>query len=305
VVNLETALTAGGVPWPEKEIHYRMHPRNLPCLAAARIDCCVLANNHVADWGIAGLVETVAALDEAGIRHAGAGRNLAEAEAPAIIEVGAGRRLLVFGFGSQTSGIPADWAATPDRPGVNLLESRGEDPIGRLAARIDATRRAGDVVVASIHWGGNWGYRIPRAQRELAHRLVDAARVDLVHGHSSHHVKAIEVYRERLILYGAGDLLTDYEGINGHEAFRGDLGLMYFADLDPGTGRLLSLQMVPTQVRRFRVVRAARTDARWLAGLLSREGAPFRTRVDVTADGDLALRWEPPALPSTTYRSGD
>jgi poly-gamma-glutamate synthesis protein (capsule biosynthesis protein) len=65
IVNLETAVTVSSDPWPEKRIHYRMHPANVPCLTAAKIDCCVLANNHVLDWGHAGLEETLAALHSA------------------------------------------------------------------------------------------------------------------------------------------------------------------------------------------------------------------------------------------------
>jgi poly-gamma-glutamate capsule biosynthesis protein CapA/YwtB (metallophosphatase superfamily) len=66
IVNLETAVTTSDDAWPGKGIHYRMHPANLPCLAAARIDCCVLANNHVMDWGGQGLKETLCSLRGAG-----------------------------------------------------------------------------------------------------------------------------------------------------------------------------------------------------------------------------------------------
>ena len=75
-------------------------------------------------------------------------------------------------------------------------------------------------MVASVHWGSNWGYDIPREQTVFAHRLIDEAGVDIIHGHSSHHVRAIEVYKDRLILYGCGDFLNDYEGISGYEEFR-------------------------------------------------------------------------------------
>jgi poly-gamma-glutamate synthesis protein (capsule biosynthesis protein) len=121
---------------------------------------------------------------------------------------------------------------------------------------------------------------------------VEETGVDILHGHSSHHVKAIEVYRERLILYGCGDFINDYEGIGGYEEFRGDLGLMYFADMEPRTGRLLALRMVPTQVRRLRVNRASEVDARWLEDLLDREGRRFGTRAERGAANILTLRWD-------------
>ena len=55
VMNLETSVTRSEEVAPGKGVLYRMNPANLPCLAAARIDCCGLANNHVLDWGRAGL----------------------------------------------------------------------------------------------------------------------------------------------------------------------------------------------------------------------------------------------------------
>jgi hypothetical protein len=75
LVNLETAVTRGGTPWAGKDIHYRMHPQNIACLTAAGLDCAVLANNHVLDWGLAGLDETLETLHHAGIHTAGAGES--------------------------------------------------------------------------------------------------------------------------------------------------------------------------------------------------------------------------------------
>jgi poly-gamma-glutamate synthesis protein (capsule biosynthesis protein) len=115
--------------------------------------------------------------------------------------------------------------------------------------------------------------------------------VSILHGHSSHHVKAIEVYKERLILYGCGDFLNDYEGISGDESFRGDLGLMYFADVIPSTGQLLALRMIPTQIRRFRINHASDPDSQWLENILNREGKRFRTWVKRSASNTLTLQW--------------
>src|SRR3970282_521916 len=95
IANLETAVTTS-LERAAKGINYRMNPANAACLAAARIDCCVLANNHVLDWGAPGLEETLDTLHGAGIRTAGAGRSAAEAAAPAILDAPAGGRVLVF-----------------------------------------------------------------------------------------------------------------------------------------------------------------------------------------------------------------
>jgi poly-gamma-glutamate synthesis protein (capsule biosynthesis protein) len=124
---------------------------------------------------------------------------------------------------------------------------------------------------------------------QFAHRLVDAG-VDLVHGHSSHHPRPIEVYRDRLILYGCGDFITDYEGIPGHEEYRGDLVVMYLAALAT-SGQLVGLRMTPMQANRLRLRRALSSDCAWLARVLTRVSAEFGSRVEAPADGTLELRF--------------
>jgi len=197
----------------------------------------------------------------------------------------------VFALGVESSGIPPEWAATTGRPGVNFQWDLSGPVVQKIAERIQAVKREGDIAVASIHWGGNWGYGIPREQVEFAHALIDEAAVDVIHGHSSHHPKGIEVYRGRLILYGCGEFVDDYEGIAGHERFRADLVLMYFPTIRRSDNRLVQLEMVPLQLRRFRLNRASRGDTQWLKESLSRSGEPFGTWVELGPDDTLALRW--------------
>lgn len=292
LINLETSITTSEAWWPDKGIHYRMNPAHTGCLTAARITCCALANNHVLDWGYEGLRETLATLRSAGIATAGAGAHLEEARAPAVLDVPGKGRVAVFSLGTESSGIPPEWAAGVDRPGVELLPDLTPATARRIGARVRAIKRAGDLVIASIHWGSNWGYEVPSLQREFARTLIDEAGVDVVHGHSSHHPRGIEVHRERPILYGCGDFLNDYEGIRGYEQFRGDLALMYFVTLEPASGRLLSLRMTPMQVRHFRECRASAADTGWLRDVLNREGRRFGTHVISEEDGTLSLQWE-------------
>ncbi|MBW8267942.1 CapA family protein [Caldovatus aquaticus] len=280
IVNLETSVTTSEAFEP-KGINYRMHPDNVGCLRAAGIECCVLANNHVLDWGVAGLLETLETLERAGVHTAGAGRDLAQAAAPAAIALapaGSGR-LLVFAYGSPTSGIPPDWAAGPGRPGVHLLRDLSDATVARIAEAVRAARRPGDIAIASIHWGPNWGYDIPPAFRRFAHALLDQAGFALVHGHSSHHAQGLEIHRNRLILYGAGDFLNDYEGIGGYEEFRGDLAVLYLPRLSRATGELLGLTLAPFRIGRMRLNRPAADDVRWLAERLDRESRRFGVRV--------------------------
>jgi len=288
IVNLETSVTTSDAFWDGKEIHYRMHPANVGCLAAARIDVCNLANNHVLDFGRAGLLETIEALRGAGIQTAGAGADLDEARAPARVPTGAGGSILVFGFADSSSGVPYGWAAGPWRAGINALTSLSLDNAETIARRIRDARAPGDIAVVSIHWGGNWGFDVPGDEIAFAHRLIDGG-VDLVHGHSSHNVRPAEIYKDRLVLYGCGDLISDYEGIRGYEHWRGDLGLMYFATLSSADGALLGLRMIPVKMRRMSLTRAEPADVAWLVETLGRGGRRFGTRVDVADDGALLL----------------
>jgi poly-gamma-glutamate capsule biosynthesis protein CapA/YwtB (metallophosphatase superfamily) len=288
IINLETSITTSDDAEP-KGINYRMQPANVDCLTAAGVDCCVLANNHVLDWGRAGLKESLEVLRGAKIQTAGAGDTLAAAEGAAAMELRGGGRVLVFGAGGPDCGIPPEWAAGERTPGVAFIADYSSRTAGALAGRIEAAKRPGDLVVVSVHWGPNWGYGVPKEHRAFARQLVDAGAADIVHGHSSHHVKGLEVYRSRLILYGCGDFLNDYEGIGGYEQFRGDLALMYFPVLAAASGELVRLEMRCVQMHRFRLRRAGPADQRWMSDTLNREGRALGTRFTLQPDGALQL----------------
>ncbi|MEV4493901.1 CapA family protein [Micromonospora coxensis] len=287
IVNLETTVTTRDDFAPGKGIHYRMHPDNLACLTAARLDVCALANNHVLDFGPTGLADTLDALRRAGITPAGAGRDEDEAWRPARVTLPGGRRLLLWSVGTPSSGVPPHWAATDRRAGVAYLPEASEACAAALAARIDREAGPDDLVAVSVHWGSNWGYEVPAEQVRFAHRLVEAG-VRLVHGHSSHHPRPIEVHRGALILYGAGDLVDDYEGIGGQESYRPELRLLHLPTFD--ADGLARLRLAPVGMRRMRLHRASPDEARWLADLLDRLGNPFRTGFTLDGDGLIVLR---------------
>ncbi|MFF2202597.1 CapA family protein [Streptomyces sp. NPDC058145] len=289
VINLETAVTQDGDFAPGKAVHYRMNPANLSCLAAARPDVCVLANNHVLDFGPPGLAETLDSLAGAGLRTAGAGLDAVAAWRPAAVPLKSGGRVLVFSFGMPSSGIPHGWAATADRSGVALIAAPTPAGAAAFTDCLRQLRRPADLVVASVHWGPNWGYGVPGGEVRFAHALVDAG-VDVVHGHSSHHARAPEVYRGRLVLYGCGDLVDDYEGISGYERYRDDLRLLYLVTLEEGTGRLTRLRMVPLRARRMRLEHASAEDTAWLSTVLDRCARDLGTRVERSDDGTLTAR---------------
>ena len=289
ILNLETSITTSADFAGDKGVHYRMHPANVGALRMVRPDVCVLANNHVLDFGRRGLIETLEVLAAARLPAVGAGRSLDEAAAPAYVPIAGGNgRVVVFAFGTPSSGIPQSWAAAGNRPGVHLITSLTDAAADELCRRADDVRRPGDVVVVSVHWGSNWGYSVEPDQVRFAHRLIDGG-VDVVHGHSSHHPRPIEVYSGKLILYGCGDLVDDYEGISGHERYRDDLRLLYLPRLDPASGRLTELRLAPFQARQLRLHRAAPGDAEWLRGVLDQVSRSFGASVQLSAEGFLEL----------------
>jgi poly-gamma-glutamate synthesis protein (capsule biosynthesis protein) len=283
MINLETSVTTSNNFWPGKGIHYRMHPRNVDSLMAARVDVCVLANNHVLDYGHLGLDETIRTLAAAGLKVAGAGATIERAREPAIINPGNGPRILVLAVGSETSGIPFSWAATANSSGIDLLPDLSDRTADGLLDRVHCHKQRGDIAIVSIHWGDNWGYEVPDSHVRFAHRLLNGG-VDLIHGHSSHHPRPVEIYKHKLVLYGCGDFITDYEGITGYEEFRDDLVLMYFPRIDPDTGQLVALHMTPLQIRKMQLVRPSTEDREWLRHRLASVSRDFGCDVTFAAD---------------------
>lgn len=290
LINLETSITTNKNPWPLKGINYRMHPGNVKLLTNAGVDYCALANNHTIDWKEEGLEETVQTLEEAGIAYSGAGMNKQEARKPAILHY-KDQRIIVLSYGIETSGIPESWEAKKESAGINFLDGLNNKSFERIREHINSIKQPGDIITFSIHWGGNWGYDIPKKQKDFARKLIDKAGVDIIHGHSSHHPKGIEVYKEKLIIYGAGDFINDYEGISGHEEFRDDLTLMYFPTINLSNGDLVSMKMVPMKIKNFRLNNTSSQETEWLQSMLKREGKKLGTGASLNADGSLSLEW--------------
>jgi poly-gamma-glutamate capsule biosynthesis protein CapA/YwtB (metallophosphatase superfamily) len=288
VMNLETSVTTSNDVAVGKAVNYRMAPTNLDVLRVAGVDVWTLANNHVLDYGRTGLLETLDCLARERQRSVGAGRDAAQAWQPAVVAVrDADQRVVVMSVADVSSGVPSAWRSTSGRAGVALLPDLSAATADAVAGTVERASRTGDIRVVSIHWGSNWGYGIPRDQRRFAHRLVDAG-VHVVHGHSSHHPRPAEVYRGRLILYGCGDLVNDYEGIGGHAEFRSDLRPLYLARV-AATGELASLRMVVLRARRLRLEPASAADTGWLAEVLGRESGPHGIQIRYDGDNSLSL----------------
>lgn len=289
IINLETSITQNNAYWKNKGINYRMHPQNIEVLTAAKIDCCSLANNHVLDWDYDGLEETINALKHKNIYVVGAGQSLQDAQKPVIIDFRTRGRVVIFGYGFTNSGIPSSWAALEHKAGVNFLKDYSDKTVQLILNQVNKIRKPNDIIVISLHSGSNWGYELSAAEIDFLHKLIDIVGADIIHGHSSHHAKAIEVYHNKLIMYGLGDFMNDYEGIGGYEEFRANLPLMYFVEIDPSTNKLIDLFMVPMEIKKFKLCKASSADAIWLKELFNQEGKRFEISFKLDSAG--YLRW--------------
>ena len=277
--NLECALTDVGEPWTRtpKAFHFRSAERNVAALAAAGVDIVSLANNHVLDFNEAGLLRTLAVLDEAGIAHAGAGRDLAEASAPAIRRV-SGRRVGMLAF---TDNEP-DWAATHSAPGVFHVDPGADDERAELL--LDATREtraAVDLLIVSAHWGSNWGAEPPGDHVSFGRALLDAG-ADIVFGHSCHTLRGVGLHGTGAILYGTGDFVDDY-AVDPIE--RNDHAAIFVVEAVEHEIRRITIK--PTVVRDFAAWHATDPDrgqiVRRMAGLCRALGTEARPADDESA----------------------
>jgi poly-gamma-glutamate capsule biosynthesis protein CapA/YwtB (metallophosphatase superfamily) len=208
IINLECAITGHKRPWSRtpKVFHFRADPPAVEVLRAARVEACSLANNHTLDFEEQGLLDTLAHLEAAGIRYAGAGRNLEEAAQPALLDID-GERVALLAF---TDNEPP-FAAGPDKPGTNYLPiSLEPEVLRRVEAAVGSAREAGaGTIVFSNHWGPNMVEQPKGSFRRFARAVVDRG-ADVYYGHSAHVFQGVEIYRGKPIFYDTGDFIDDY-----------------------------------------------------------------------------------------------
>jgi poly-gamma-glutamate synthesis protein (capsule biosynthesis protein) len=251
IANLECALTRHATPWlrTPKVFHFRADPSAVEVLRAARIDACSLANNHTLDFGEQGLIDTLDTLDRAGIAHAGAGRNAADAAKPAFVSAGGSPvSIALIAF---TDNEPA-FAAMRDRAGTQYLPvSLTPESLGRVAHAIGAARAAGaTIVVFSNHWGPNMRLRPTPLFRAFAHAVIDLG-VDIYYGHSAHVFQGIEIHAGKPILYDTGDFIDDYAV---DRELRNDWSLVFRIRMEGGL--LHRIDLFPVTLAYARVARA-------------------------------------------------
>lgn len=276
IVNLECALTGSMQHWSgaPKAFYFGAPPEAALSLADAGVRLASLANNHLLDYDVQGLRDTIAALDRHGIDHAGAGADLPGALSPAIVEC-KGIRIGMAAFCDHQR----DFAASADRPGIAWLdlthEHRALDAFDQALARLHAAHVEWPIL--SLHWGPNMVWRPSPAFRRLAHAAVEMGW-KIVFGHSAHVFQGIELYKGCPILYAAGDLVDDYYV---DPRFRNDHQLLFELELEGDTLRRILLH--PLFIDRCRTGHASAAQAEWIGrqmGALCRElGTPLDTTV--------------------------
>jgi poly-gamma-glutamate synthesis protein (capsule biosynthesis protein) len=270
-VNLECALTTSAEPWLDgkrKAFYFRAHPRAVEALHIAGVDLVSLANNHVLDFREAGLRETIATLDAAGIAHAGAGPDLAAAARPARIDAD-GLRVGVVAFADH----PDEWAAGLGAAGINHLRIPADDDLADVRRSLAAAREGADLVVLSLHWGPNMRERPSADFRNFARAAVESG-ADVVWGHSAHVVQGVEFHRGRPILYDTGELVDDY-AVDAD--LRNDLGALFVVRARPGSIDHVSL--VPLRIDDMHVSCLEGAEREWFVERVRRLCAELGTEV--------------------------
>ncbi len=264
LINLETTLTRSTKKTP-KIFNFRASPDRAKSLLEARIKVCNLANNHILDFGVEGMQETIGVLDQAGIAHVGAGLSIKKAREPLILEL-SGIRIGILGCTDNER----LWEAGATRPGTYFVSvSESED----LESRVKELARRVDLLILSIHWGPNMRREPPQAFVRFAHRLVDAG-IDVFHGHSAHIPQGIEVYRGGIIFYDNGDFVDDYRVT---PELRNDQS--FFALVRAGVTGIRSVQLIPTLISNMQVNRASGSDYTEIVERIKRLSEVFDTQV--------------------------
>jgi poly-gamma-glutamate synthesis protein (capsule biosynthesis protein) len=234
--NLEGPLTDAGTAETTKQYVFRSPPDKVaPVLARAGFNIVSLANNHTLDYGPEGLEDTRKALDQAGIRHAGAGRNATEARQP-VYMVADG---VTVAFLAYSLTFPEEFWAGPDKPGTAFGHEK------HVRADVATARATADIVVVSFHWGQEGKTELRDYQTQLAHAAIDSG-ASAVLGHHPHILQGVEQYKHGVILYSLGNFAF---GSYSNTATRSAIALLTFRDR-----QWRELRMVPLNVKNAEVV---------------------------------------------------
>lgn len=278
IANLECAMCEPCERWhgADKAYYFRAPPVAGEALRDAGIGLVSLANNHILDYDVQGLYETVRILDAHGIAHTGAGVDLAAARTPVIVER-QGVRIGMAAFCDHQD----DFAAAENHPGMAWLGLHDEAAAIDAVAHALAPLRAEGVrwPILSLHWGPNMVSEPTARQRRLARAAIEVGW-KIVYGHSAHVFQGVELHEGCPILYAAGDLVDDYAV---DPAFRNDHQMLF--ELELGEDALERIVMHPLFIKRCRVYPANSAQQAWILKEMRTRCAALGTGAGV--DGDV------------------
>lgn len=278
IANLEAPLTRRGNEYAGKQFRFRAEPPVAAALQRAGVSAVTLANNHMLDFGTAGLEDTLQHLSAAKLAFVGAGRRLAEARRPAVITV-KGKKVGLLAY-SLT--LPDDFFATPFRAGT------APGYLGHVRADVKELRGQVDYVVVSFHWGGEL-MTSPRPYQTVVARAAIDAGADIVIGHHPHVLQGIERYKNGLILYSLGNYVF------ATPSSRSDRSIIAVMTLD---GSVREVELFPLNVlnREVRLQPALldRKRARQVIDHLNRLSVGMGTTI-INEGSRYLIRFAPPA----------
>lgn len=208
IVNLECAVTTNPSIWSgaSKAFYFGAPPQAAQILSNCGVNLVSLANNHILDYDIRGLLDTLSYLKQQNIHYTGAGKNIEEAQTPAYVSV----QNLKFGMVAFCD-HQQDFAAKKDTPGMAYLDLDNEkNSLKQIEYSLNVMHKAEvDWPILSLHWGPNMVHRPSKQFIRIAHAAIDMG-YKLLFGHSAHVFQGIEIYHDYPIIYAAGDLVDDY-----------------------------------------------------------------------------------------------
>ncbi|REE97554.1 CapA family protein [Thermomonospora umbrina] len=200
MINLETAITAGGAPAP-KQFVFRAPPTAFRALRGAGVDVVTMANNHGMDYGETGLRDSIAAGRQAGFPIVGIGNNAAEAYRPWTTTVKGNRVAVIGATQVLDDNLIQAWTATDAKAG---LASAKDAP--RLVRAVQEARKDADIVIVNLHWGQELNTCATDVQKQLADQLVTAG-ADAVVGSHAHVLQAGGYLKGKYVHYGLGNFV--------------------------------------------------------------------------------------------------
>ena len=257
--NLETTITNYSKKWPDKRFNYRMNPQDGFKLLEGNFNYLSLANNHILDYRRQGVIDTMSNLDKLGIWYSGAGLNITQARQSVYFKIDKPELSMRVNYLSASNYF-SEWSSGSNNEGIWYIDIENWEAYKEnVINRIKDVRINCDILVFNMHFGPNWLDCPSDSMRQFAHDII-CAGVDILQGHSAHHVLPLEVVKREIkmneniktdcgvVFYSLGCLIDDYV-VN--KKYRNDLGLLCCIDIDKMWNK--NVKLFPTKISNYQV----------------------------------------------------